>query len=32
MIDVNAYGGYRVTGRLRVGVGWNQRVPYIETI
>lgn len=28
MVDFNLYAGYRFNGRLRGGVGWNQRVAY----
>jgi hypothetical protein len=26
LVDFNPYAGYRFTGRIRAGVGWNQRV------
>lgn len=26
MVDFNAYAGYRFTGRITAGLGWNQRV------
>lgn len=25
LIDINMYGGYRLTGRVTTGLGWNQR-------
>ncbi|MBL0745092.1 hypothetical protein [Chryseolinea lacunae] len=28
MVDFNPYAGYRFTGRLTAGAGWNQRVAY----
>jgi hypothetical protein len=28
MVDFNPYAGYRMTGRLTTGLGWNQRVGY----
>ncbi len=28
MVDFNTYAGYRFTGRLMAGAGWNQRVVY----
>ena len=28
MVDFNPYAGYRFTGRITAGLGWNQRVPY----
>jgi hypothetical protein len=28
MIDFNPYAGYRFTGRITAGAGWNQRVAY----
>jgi hypothetical protein len=28
LVDFNAYAGYRFTGRITAGVGWNQRVAY----
>ena len=28
MVDFNAYAGYRFTGRITAGAGWNQRVAY----
>jgi len=28
MVDFNAYAGYRFTGKLNAGVGWNQRIAY----
>jgi hypothetical protein len=28
MVDFNPYAGYRFTGRITAGVGWNQRVAY----
>jgi len=28
LIDFNPYAGYRITGRLRGGLGWNQRIAY----
>lgn len=28
MIDFNAYLGYRITGRITSGIGWNQRIAY----
>jgi len=28
MVDFNPYVGYRVTGRITAGPGWNQRVAY----
>jgi hypothetical protein len=27
-VDFNPYVGYRITGRITAGVGWNQRVGY----
>lgn len=27
-VDFNPYVGYRFTGKLTAGLGWNQRVPY----
>ena len=28
LLDVNPYAGYRITGRLTGGLGWNQRIGY----
>jgi hypothetical protein len=28
LLDVNPYAGYRITGRLTSGIGWNQRIGY----
>ncbi|SHH15791.1 hypothetical protein SAMN04488109_2929 [Chryseolinea serpens] len=28
MVDFNPYAGYRFTGRITAGAGWNQRVAY----
>ncbi|HMG94134.1 MAG TPA: hypothetical protein VK589_28940 [Chryseolinea sp.] len=28
LVDFNPYAGYRFTGRITGGAGWNQRVPY----
>jgi len=28
LIDLNPYAGYRFTGRITAGVGWNQRTAY----
>jgi hypothetical protein len=28
MVDFNPYAGYRFTGRITAGLGWNQRVSY----
>lgn len=28
LVDFNAYAGYRFTGRITAGAGWNQRVAY----
>lgn len=28
LIDFNTYAGYRFTGRITAGLGWNQRVAY----
>ena len=28
MVDFNPYAGYRLTGRLTTGLGWNQRFAY----
>jgi hypothetical protein len=28
MVDFNPYAGYRLTGKLTTGMGWNQRVGY----
>src|SRR5687768_9532472 len=28
MVDFNPYVGYRFTGRIMAGIGWNQRVAY----
>lgn len=28
LVDFNSYAGYRITGRLGGGLGWNQRIAY----
>jgi hypothetical protein len=28
LLDVNPYAGYRISGRLTSGIGWNQRIGY----
>ena len=28
LVDFNPYAGYRFTGRITAGSGWNQRIPY----
>ncbi len=28
LVDFNPYAGYRITGRIRGGLGWNQRIAY----
>lgn len=28
LVDFNSYVGYRFTGRITAGLGWNQRIPY----
>jgi hypothetical protein len=30
-LDINPYAGYRITGRLTSGLGWNQRIGYSTT-
>ncbi len=32
LVDFNVYFGYRFTGRLTSGIGWNQRVAYTKNI
>jgi hypothetical protein len=28
LLDINPYAGYRITGRLNAGLGWNQRIGF----
>ena len=28
LVDLNPYAGYRFTGRIKAGLGWNQRIAY----
>jgi hypothetical protein len=28
LVDINPYLGYKITGNITAGIGWNQRIPY----